>query len=63
MAPPAPQTAFNSPGYYLFLKSLTNEILRRNSSVNLAEMNKIVDREWGKLPDAQKNVYEKLALK
>ena len=41
----------NTPGYYLFLKSLTGEILRRNSTVNLNEMNKIVDREWGKLAD------------
>ena len=50
MAAASPQT-FNTPGYYLFLKSLTNEILRRNSSVNLNEMNKIVDREWAKLPE------------
>jgi hypothetical protein len=26
-------------------------------------MNKIVDREWGKLPETQKAVYEKLAVK
>jgi len=38
----------------MFVKSLTEEILKRNPQANRKEMQKIVDIEWQKLPDAQK---------
>jgi len=50
----------NTPGYRMFVKSLTEEILKRNPNANQVEMRKIVDNEWVKLPDQQKSVYEKL---
>ena len=49
-------------GYKMFVKSLTDEILKRNPNANQAEMRKIVDNEWLKLPDGQKQVYEKLGM-
>jgi hypothetical protein len=48
-------------GYQMFVKSLTDEILKRNPQADKAEMQKVVDLEWYKLPDEQKKVYEKLA--
>lgn len=51
-----------TPGYRMFVKSLTDEILKRNANANQAEMRKIVDNEWLKLPDVQKQVYEKLGM-
>jgi len=44
----------------MFVKSLTDEILKRNPNANQIEMRKIVDNEWAKLPEQQKSVYEKL---
>ena len=54
--------AAGSPGYKMFVKSLTDEIVKRNPSADKVEMQRIVNQEWIKLPDDQKQVYEKLSM-
>ena len=51
-----------TPGYQMFVKSLTDEILKRNPHADKVEMQRIVNQEWSKLPEDQKSVYEKLSL-
>ena len=67
-APKPPSTHMGLPpgyqqtlGYHMFVKSLTEEILKRNPNADKVEMQKIVNQEWVKLPDDQKQVYEKLS--
>lgn len=54
-------TSGPNSGYQMFVKSLTEEILKRNPCADRDEMKKVVDVEWYKLPEDQKKVYAKLA--
>ena len=58
---PHVETVSGTPGYCMFVKSLTDEILKRNPSADKIEMQRIVNQEWYKLPEDQKQVYEKLS--
>ena len=48
------QSVSTTPGYRMFVKSLTDEILKRNPQADKIEMQRIVNQEWFKLPEEQK---------
>ena len=48
------------PGFDVFKRCLTKEILKRQPEGSLDEINRIVNQEWAKLPDAQKTLYKQI---